>query len=1354
MSSGAGAFASLAHVRILVLPLGGISKSTFDACAELVRSIDSVRLVDIPADPREDKARFMPAPLAAGSIQLSYVAHPPPASHAPLAVFRPSLFPLGVIGIASVPGKLSPAELVPHLNASIARVFPDEHAPFPLARTCLAFESEETDVHDSPQTKGCTVIPAVMGNKKLYIGQLLADLCSNIIGEFTGLYQLLETQHGMDMIAAQALPSFPSPSATLPTNLNRNSVPYSDSPRQSLDLASTPESRRSSFQRPRTTSIPHSNSQPHITHKGPTSPPLIKRSSTQVGTLKQQRRATSMLLPNGRLYKVLGDLYLLSGQLDQANVWYTTAQNMFKSAGDMVWHASVLEGLCTVAVLEAYSALETGSEAASTGDKEPWAHINDKMSMAISLYSRASPSSMLTDVEYSLFSLLLSDSVLRHTNFLFAIWSSKGWGPAALSHMVRPTLPAVFASRPVPEAHLLTLDAESKVTRSHIASTLAQAHGAFLVHLRPHDKIRVLSAVAATFSLLGYRRKEVYILRELLCVLMDMIVCGREETARASAVTSPVSGGGAVSPVANGRPRTPNGVGSPVPQQPQQQVTVRAHESTAGNTSILAIVRQICDIYGVPLDSISIVDDPNTTEPTSGVDAPRQVHFGWPELQVGSVKEVMAIVQALPDYLALAQMAHSALKTLQPVMEIRDHRHLYDTAMHALTTAKRRGDERRLSYWADNPVVAIQVILLPFERTPIQHSTRDLLPPSEEDTSAVVVGRKDPFLYNPRLKKASTAQALAVQGEAVELDVTLYNPYTFHLEVQELSLSTTGVTFESQPLNVVLAPLSFDMARIVVTPPEAGMVYVRGCVARVPGSVRKEFFLPVLTDEEKEKSEKRHSMQALELGRHKRSGLQARSRLSGTAASSAAPVHKFMEIKIVPAQPLLKIRRTSLTRSALTLYSGETVTIRLTLENVSNIDVDFMKVTFDDSTIGPAQGALADGELSVFDTYETEYELIHQPVFTWAAPESEKTIAAGKRVALSVNCFGKIGCTNGTIQISYGLTKPVLEAGVNSFYVRQMLYEVDVTVYNTLECSGMDILPLSSFDVHDRENISDANLQLIADVAASVDEDDWCLFTIDVRNCYGLPFDVIFERSQEETPSCQATKRIAPGSTSRILLPVKRVLLPESVTSKPIPTLSDRQFVVSKDKLSSAETAAQLELFWYREELFKTVQARWQEAGNSRFGELSLRQQRMTMRMLHAFKIPPVKVHLSFVSSPVVQNPSSSRRRTVCPPNDFVTLRVEVKNTSRAPQVLALSLALSPADYVLSDGILSDIPLGRIESGATGSIDVGLCFVSSGNFDVVAEARRISGPQSYGFETAGLGELRVSVQDEQPVGAG
>jgi hypothetical protein len=51
----------------------------------------------------------------------------------------------------------------------------------------------------------------------------------------------------------------------------------------------------------------------------------------------------------------------------------------------------------------------------------------------------------------------------------------------------------------------------------------------------------------------------------------------------------------------------------------------------------------------------------------------------------------------------------------------------------------------------------------------------------------------------------------------------------------------------------------------------------------------------------------------------------------------------------------------------------------------------------------------------------------------------------------------------------------------------------------------------------------------------------------------------------------------------------------EEALSKPIPTLSDKQFVVVHSSLSHQEQRAQRELFWYREELFKCVRGRWCE---------------------------------------------------------------------------------------------------------------------------------------------------------------
>lgn len=60
---------------------------------------------------------------------------------------------------------------------------------------------------------------------------------------------------------------------------------------------------------------------------------------------------------------------------------------------------------------------------------------------------------------------------------------------------------------------------------------------------------------------------------------------------------------------------------------------------------------------------------------------------------------------------------------------------------------------------------------------------------------------------------------------------------------------------------------------------------------------------------------------------------------------------------------------------------------------------------------------------------------------------------------------------------------------------------------------------------------------------------------------------------------------------------MRKFILSEEQLDEPIPTLSDRQFVVSKDKLTEEESKAQRALFWYRETLFKYIHGVWKEVG-------------------------------------------------------------------------------------------------------------------------------------------------------------
>ena len=96
------------------------------------------------------------------------------------------------------------------------------------------------------------------------------------------------------------------------------------------------------------------------------------------------------------------------------------------------------------------------------------------------------------------------------------------------------------------------------------------------------------------------------------------------------------------------------------------------------------------------------------------------------------------------------------------------------------------------------------------------------------------------------------------------------------------------------------------------------------------------------------------------------------------------------------------------------------------------------------------------------------------------------------------------------------------------FHTRQLTYPVLVTVYHMLECHGMDILPFEGAEDHgsDWGEVTGGGQALLS----VGDEAGWCLFSIDVRNTYGLPFEVTFERDQEGvrfmiilSPSCVLT---------------------------------------------------------------------------------------------------------------------------------------------------------------------------------------------------------------------------------------
>jgi hypothetical protein len=124
---------------------------------------------------------------------------------------------------------------------------------------------------------------------------------------------------------------------------------------------------------------------------------------------------------------------------------------------------------------------------------------------------------------------------------------------------------------------------------------------------------------------------------------------------------------------------------------------------------------------------------------------------------------------------------------------------------------------------------------------------------------------------------------------------------------------------------------------------------------------------------------------------------------------------------------------------------------------------------------------------------------------------------------------------NGTIQIAYANMQG--EEGENTFYTRHILYPVLVTVNHTLECYSMDILPFSPIVTLPPEDEGyDSDTKARSNLLEVDSEGDWCLFTVDVRNAYTLPFEVHFERDQEGTKPVSCSRLVPPGSTSRYVI--------------------------------------------------------------------------------------------------------------------------------------------------------------------------------------------------------------------------
>ncbi|KAI8097034.1 TRAPP II complex [Halteromyces radiatus] len=165
-------------------------------------------------------------------------------------------------------------------------------------------------------------------------------------------------------------------------------------------------------------------------------------------------------------------------------------------------------------------------------------------------------------------------------------------------------------------------------------------------------------------------------------------------------------------------------------------------------------------------------------------------------------------------------------------------------------------------------------------------------------------------------------------------------------------------------------------------------------------------------------------------------------------------------------------------------------------------------------------------------------------------------------------------------------------------------------------------------------------------------QSDYCLATIDIQNRWSFPFLVRFSISNDDNGADNHTNVdyfVSSNTTARVLLPIKRFVLSDKATLRPITLQPKKQFIVPQTPRSALSSSSfssmdqeqkqqiQLRLFWYRENLLQRIQATWTaiddnalETGSEnvddyRHGILDLRScLKLTLDQLSILKKPDV----------------------------------------------------------------------------------------------------------------------------------
>lgn len=909
-------------------------------------------------------------------------------------------------------------------------------------------------------------------------------------------------------------------------------------------------------------------------------------------------------------------------------------------------------------------------------------------------------------------------------------------------------------------------DGPSVSTKLEIATLAFRAYPSPLPDssLSPADHTTILAGIASILSELGYHRKKAIILRELMSTLLPALVQARKDGAAEMGVHPAAS-------LAS--------LNASVRATPSQISSSGSEDSEPGMRHFLSLV---CQAYGIlPLEPMSSINHKgqdqqsetaiskqakaNDASVARAIQQASNNVSGSRELKIDVLRSCINVCEALPDLGGALQYSAALLRIGgsgiapgpdssdgSPDLPIEEQIRLANNISRTLSAARHLGlHHLEAEYWDEFLIRGIEVVETTQSRVLVSHAKSEL----EVVETIEAKKEKNPFIYNPFLKKSSAAaEPLLVAQEEAWFRVTLQNLYDFDVVVEHIELLADGLPFECSPENTLIGPYRTQTILLSGTPKAAGRLSICGCSVKVKGC--RERMFPTFNEPWVLKPDIK--------GRHL--GLAQKLRPKSTASDPVkskipppkGPNATTLALAVTGAQPNISLKSISLPQSAIMLLAGETKTFTFSLRNTSEtVPTDLVLLSFNDSTASQLQSALANKDLSPVELHELELASVHRQSFRWHRRDGDRDLVVkpGGEATFEIEVLGKPQLSHGTIQVDYGyLGIPKTEIK-DRFYTRQLVIPLTITVNASVDLVRNDIVSLPNSYARIRQDVitglegpSFRNGSPDTNHTPSSSPNDHphslssseCLLLLDLRNFWLSTLTISIEthspttNTPPNTPDKAHSRTIHPNTTHRIPIFLPRLHLPNA--HDPIPSLNlrnARQFVVSSTTSNPDAERAIREAFWYREALLSQLHATWKEESTGRSGEVDLRRLKLTPKMISVLKLEDVDISMAVSLAEPQSQPASTQINQLdpttftVPTQTFLSIATTLRNRSANPihPLLRLQpslanqppgIALDLGKRLLVNGVLQRA-LSVIPPGGEVEAETGFVVLSKGTYE-------------------------------------